>query len=120
MLSLPTKINILTGKISHVEALVRWTHPTRGFISPDNFIPMAEQTGQIQHLTLWGLEEAIKQCREWRDQRFDINMAINLSANDLTNNDLPKIIKRLLVKYKVRPEWLVLEVTESAVMKNPD
>ncbi len=114
------KINILTGKISHVEALVRWTHPTRGFISPDNFIPMAEQTGQIQHLTLWGLEEAIKQCREWRDQRFDINMAINLSANDLTNNDLPKIIKRLLVKYKVRPEWLVLEVTESAVMKNPD
>lgn len=114
------KIDIASGKISHVEALVRWTHPTRGFISPDDFIPMAEQTGQIQHLTLWGLEEAIKQCRLWRDQHFDINMAINLSAHDLTNNQLPKIIKKLLDKYKVRPEWLVLEVTESAVMKDPE
>ncbi len=114
------KINISTGKISHVEALVRWTHPTRGFISPDDFIPMAEQTGQIQYLTQWGLEEAIKQCRQWRDQNYDINVAINLSAHDLTDNNLPKAIKKLLDKYKVRPEWLVLEVTESAVMKDPD
>lgn len=114
------KIDISTGKISHVEALVRWTHPTRGFISPDDFIPMAEQTGQIQYLTQWGLEEAIKQCRHWRDQHYEINVAINLSAHDLTDNSLPKAIKKLLDKYRVRPEWLVLEVTESAVMKDPD
>ena len=114
------KINFATGRISHVEALVRWIHPSRGFISPDDFIPMAEQTGQIQHLTRWGLEEAIKQCRIWRDQHYEINVAINLSAHDLTDNSLPKIIQKLMDKYRVRPEWLVLEVTESAVMKDPD
>lgn len=114
------KIDLKSGKVSHVEALVRWFHPEKGFISPDEFIPMAEQTGQIQYLTHWGLDAAIKQCGEWRSKNIDINMAFNLSAYDLKNKELPKVIEKLLEIYDVKPEWMVLEVTESAVMQDPD
>jgi diguanylate cyclase (GGDEF)-like protein len=114
------KINIATGKISQVEALVRWVHPVRGFIPPDDFIPFAEQTGQIQHLTNWGLNTAIKQCGEWQAQNIDLKMAINLSAHDLTNKDLPALIGEMLKLHNVKSKSLVLEVTESAVMQDPD
>ena len=114
------KIDLRLGHITHVEALVRWIHPERGFIPPDEFIGMAEQTGHIHHLTMWGLDEAIKQSRAWADEGIDLKVAINLSARDLSNRKLPEIIIKLLEKYRVPRSRLVLEVTESAIMQDPE
>ncbi|MCP5380838.1 MAG: EAL domain-containing protein [Kordiimonadaceae bacterium] len=114
------KIDVKFGYITHVEALVRWIHPERGFIPPDDFITMAEQTGHIHHLTLWGLDAAIAQCREWITKNIDLKMAINLSARDLSNRKLPEIIIKLLEKYSVPRTRLVLEVTENAIMQDPE
>ncbi|HPF47779.1 MAG TPA: EAL domain-containing protein, partial [Emcibacteraceae bacterium] len=114
------KVNLKLGYITHVEALVRWIHPERGFIPPDDFITMAEQTGHIHHLTLWGLDTAIAQCRDWIAENIDLKMAINLSARDLSNRKLPEIIIKLLEKYGVPRTRLVLEVTENAIMQDPE
>ena len=114
------KIDLALNRITHVEALVRWTHPERGFIAPDDFITMAEQTGQIHHLTNWGLETAIAQCKIWAQDGIDLKMAINLSARDLSNKKLPDQITSLLEKYNVAHSQLVLEVTENAIMQDPD
>lgn len=110
------KINLETGAITHVEALVRWIHPEQGFISPEDFIPLAEQTGHIHLLTEWALKTAIGQCGRWRRNNIDLTVAINLSACDLMNKNLPMTIERLLEEHDVKPEWIVLEVTESAIM----
>lgn len=114
------KIDLVSGRITHVEALVRWIHPTRGFIAPDEFISMAEQTGHIHHLTIWGLDAAIKQVRQWDDEGIELKMAFNLSARDLTNRKLPEIVIKLLEKYQVPRSRMVLEVTESAIMQDPE
>lgn len=114
------KINLRLGCVTHVEALVRWIHPERGFIPPDDFINMAEQTGHIKYLTEWGLEVAIKQCRSWIEENIDLNIAINLSARDLSNKRLPEMIIGLLEKYHVPRSRLVLEITESAIMNDPE
>ncbi len=114
------KIDLNSGRITHVEALVRWIHPVRGFIAPDNFITMAEQTGHIHHLTIWGLDTVIKQLREWEDVGINLKMAFNLSAYDLTNRKLPEIIIKLLEKYHIPRSAMVFEVTESAIMQDPE
>ncbi|MDG1858203.1 MAG: EAL domain-containing protein [Emcibacteraceae bacterium] len=114
------KINLEQNKITHVEVLVRWIHPERGFIPPDDFIMMAEQTGHIKHLTDWGIEKVIKQSRDFIDEDIDIKIAINLSARDLSNKRLPEYIIGLLEQYKVPRSRLVLEITESAIMKDPE
>ena len=114
------KIDLVKGHITHVEALVRWIHPERGFIPPDDFITLAEQTGQVQHLTMWGLDAAISQCRTWLSQGIDLKVAINLSAKDLSNRMLPEIVIKLLEKYGVPRAMLVLEVTENAIMEDPE
>lgn len=114
------KIDLNSGRITHVEALVRWIHPVRGFIAPDNFITMAEQTGHIHHLTIWGLDTVIRQLREWEDAGINLKMAFNLSACDLTNRKLPEIIIKLLEKYHIPRSAMVFEVTESAIMQDPD
>lgn len=114
------KIDLAKGHITHVEALVRWIHPERGFIPPDDFITLAEQTGQIQHLTMWGLDAAISQCRTWMSEGIDLKVAINLSAKDLSNRKLPEIVIKLLEKYEVPRAMLVLEVTENAIMQDPE
>jgi EAL domain-containing protein (putative c-di-GMP-specific phosphodiesterase class I) len=103
-----------------VEALIRWNHPKKGFMPPDLFIPLAEQTGDIRKLTFWVLNEAIRQCSEWRNKGVELNVAINLSARDLLNRDLAVIIARLLQQYKVDAGWLVLEITESAIMQDAE
>lgn len=114
------QINVATGKITHVEALIRWNHPKKGFMPPDLFIPLAEQTGDIRKLTSWVLDNAIRQCGEWRKTGLDMNVAINLSAKDLLNRDLAIIIARLLQQHGVNAEWLVLEITESAIMQDAE
>lgn len=113
------KIDIRTRKVTSVEALVRWQHPQRGFLPPDTFIPMAEQTGLIDQLTIWVLEKAIAQCAIFKDAAMDITVAVNLSARSLHDLRLPGEIARMLDNAGIKPAMLVLEITESAVMSDP-
>lgn len=114
------KAEVRTGLVKSVEALVRWQHPTLGFIPPDQFIPLAEQTGLIMPLTRWVLETAIQQCRQWLDSGLDIGIAVNLSMWNLRDTNLPDTIAALLMRYKVPPHLLCVEITESAVMTDTE
>jgi diguanylate cyclase (GGDEF)-like protein len=113
------KINLITGGITSVEALVRWQHPRRGFMPPDLFIPMTEQTGLINQLTFWVLKKALVQCAELNKFGVEITVAVNLSARSLRDLRLPGEIARMLAEAKIAPSLLVLEITEGAVMSNP-
>lgn len=113
------KVDIARGKITAVEALIRWVHPERGFMPPDLFIPLAEQTGNIGRLTAWALETSIAQSRAWSEKGIDVKIAVNLSARDLMNRHLPDMIAALLSKHRVNHDRLILEITESAIMEDP-
>lgn len=108
-------------KIVAMEALIRWNHPELGFVSPDRFIPIAEATGHIIEIGLWTIDEACRQLMVWREKGFNrIRVAVNLSANHLRDDRLIEDITRIFMKYKTDPASLELEITESAVMKDPD
>ena len=101
------------------EALIRWVHPELGFVSPADFIPIAELTSVIHQLTAWVLETAIEQCRRWQDQGMALSVAVNLSARNLMDDNIAKLVERLLLKYKLPASRLELEITESAIMTDP-
>jgi predicted signal transduction protein with EAL and GGDEF domain len=113
------KVNLRTGHCDRVEALVRWRHCERGLIPPDQFIPLAEQTGLIKPLTHWVLNAAIRQCRAWQDAGLDIAVGVNLSMRNLHDPDLVSYVADLLTTTGVRPSALKAEVTESALMTDP-
>lgn len=113
-------IDLASDRATHVEALVRWQHPTNGFLPPDEFIPLAEQSGHIQRLTAWCLERAIEQCSAWRKAGIALTVAVNLSARDLPNRRLPGLIAELLHRHDAQAHWLTLEITESALMQEPE
>lgn len=110
------KFDLAAGRISSVEALVRWNSASRGFVPPDEFITFAERTGDIRHLTEWGLKEAVSQCAKWKEKGLDVTIALNLSTSDLMNQNLPGQVLALLNEYSLSASNLKLEVTESAVM----
>ncbi len=114
------KLDIGLGRITGAEALVRWNHPVRGAVMPDDFITLAEETGNIQHLTRWALRSGLMEARYWSDQGLAARIAINLSVRDLTDDTLPIRIAALLRESQVSPRSLVLEITESAIMGEPD
>jgi diguanylate cyclase (GGDEF)-like protein len=114
------QIDIATNQVKSLECLVRWQHPEHGFIYPDDFIPLAEQTGNIRYLTTWAIEEALKQHNKLKENDFHIHMAVNISAIDLTDSDLVEFVKIALNKHSVTPNMLMLEVTESAIMSDPE
>jgi diguanylate cyclase (GGDEF)-like protein len=114
------QIDIATNEVKSIECLVRWQHPEHGFIYPDDFIPLAEQTGNIRYLTKWAIEEALKQHIKLKENGFYIHMAVNISAIDLTDSDLVDFVKNVLIKYNVDSKMLMLEVTESAIMSDPE
>lgn len=101
------------------EALIRWHHPGLGFISPVEFIPLAEQSGDIHEITQWVITESIAQLATWRESHANLRMSINLSATDLTKQWLSNFILSQLTEYEVAPQALTVEVTESAVMADP-
>ncbi|HEY4731740.1 MAG TPA: bifunctional diguanylate cyclase/phosphodiesterase, partial [Gammaproteobacteria bacterium] len=113
------KVEIKGEYVTEVEALVRWQHPNQGFMMPDKFIPFAEQTGLIISLTLWVIKEAIRQCSTWHRKGYLYKVAINLSARNLHDTQLPDYIHRVMQMYEIDPEWLVIEITESAIMSDP-
>jgi diguanylate cyclase (GGDEF)-like protein/PAS domain S-box-containing protein len=109
-----------TGEVVGVEALVRWRHPERGVLPPGWFIPLAEQTGLIKPLTLWVLDAALRQVRRWRQEGIQTNVAVNLSARLLHDPDLLAHVSWSLSDAELEADVLDLEVTESAVMANPE
>ncbi|HEC18922.1 MAG TPA: GGDEF domain-containing protein, partial [Gammaproteobacteria bacterium] len=106
--------------ISSVEALTRWIHPQHGFVPPDVFIEIAEKTGLIQPLTDWVLRTAIKQCADWREMGNQLTVSVNLSARNLHDEMLSSQIANLLEFWNVEPKNLCLEITETAMMADPD
>ncbi|MFQ5684603.1 MAG: putative bifunctional diguanylate cyclase/phosphodiesterase [Candidatus Binatia bacterium] len=113
------KLDLRTGRVSGVEALARWQHPQYGIIPPDQFIPVAEQTGLIMPFTLWVLHEALRQCHAWNQAGLNIKVATNLSMWNLQARELPDQIAGLLKSCEVSPDQLELEITESSIMANP-
>ncbi|MBI5613037.1 MAG: EAL domain-containing protein [Gammaproteobacteria bacterium] len=113
------KIELGSGIVSGVEALVRWEHPERGLVTPDEFIPLAEQSGMINTLTERVLDAGLRQQHEWARAGIKLMLAVNLSARNLQDLQLPDKIAKLLRTWQIRPEWLELEITESAIMADP-
>jgi EAL domain-containing protein (putative c-di-GMP-specific phosphodiesterase class I) len=101
------------------EALVRWQHPRRGLVPPVQFIPFAEQTGFIRTLTLWVFEEAARQWLSLADEGLQLRLSVNLSARDLLDLDLPAKFSALLAAHEVPAAAFCLEITESAIMDDP-
>src|SRR5258706_278233 len=115
------KIEITTGTITGVEALLRWQHPERGLIPPDRFIPLAEATGLIVPIGLWTLREVCERGKAWQSldlPRFPI--AVNLSATQFRQQDLVPQLAAILKSTGFEPKYLELEITESVVMQDPD
>ncbi|MDO6746068.1 putative bifunctional diguanylate cyclase/phosphodiesterase [Gilvimarinus sp. 1_MG-2023] len=114
------KVSLHNRQCYGVEALIRWFHPTMGLVSPAEFIPIVELTSLIHPLTNWVLDEAIKQARQWHDQGCHLTMAVNLSARNLLDDNLPSMLRRLLEHYRLPGSALDLEITESAIMTDPN
>ena len=113
------KVDLRTGRASGVEALVRWCHPERGLMLPAQFIPVAETTGLIVPLSLWVLHNAIADACSWSEE-LDVPVQVNLSTHVLHDVELPGAIEQTLASCALSPEHLELEVTESAVMADPE
>ncbi|HZF14914.1 MAG TPA: EAL domain-containing protein [Steroidobacteraceae bacterium] len=111
------KVEIASRKVKSLEALARWFHSTHGFIPPAEFIPYAERTGSIGLLTRWVVQNAVRQCRHWADQGLDAEVSVNLSAADLHDRELAAMIIAELQQQQVDPTRLVLEITETAAMR---
>ena len=113
------QLSLRTGELLGVEALVRWPHPTRGLVPPDQFVPMAERHGLIRALTQWVLGEALRQLHQWQDTGFPIAAAVNLSTRDLRDPRLCDGIIRLLEESGVDPSLLRIEITETMIVADP-
>jgi diguanylate cyclase len=110
------QVDLSTGEINSVEALVRWIHPRLGFVPPLEFIPLAEDAGLMGALTAVVLDEALFQCASWRSSGRQLTVSVNISASDLLNPDFPDLVSRLLAGYGLGPEVLVLEMTETTAI----
>jgi diguanylate cyclase (GGDEF)-like protein len=114
------KIEIPTRDVRHAEALLRWTHPTLGRIGPDEFIPLAERAGLVGRLTRWVVDRAFADMAAWRRGGLDVGVAINLSAIDLADPELPDAVLERLRYHEVPAAAVIVEVTESAVLADLD
>lgn len=114
------KITLADGVAHSAEALLRWTHPEHGFMPPNEFIDIAERSGNVSLLTGWVLREAIAQVARWRAEGIDLAVAVNLSALDLQDDALPARVAALLAEHDVAPSRLILEVTESAMLRDTE
>lgn len=111
------KIEIKTGTISGVEALVRWQHPERGLIPPAEFIPKAEEIGLFSQVDEWVLHETCKQNKKWQDMGLPpISVAVNLSSVQFTSPKLIRSVATVLKETGLKPEYLELEITETMTM----
>ncbi|WP_430866971.1 putative bifunctional diguanylate cyclase/phosphodiesterase [Demequina aurantiaca] len=113
------QVNLGDRRTVGVEALVRWNHPVRGNVPPDEFIPLAENSGLIYPLTVFVLDRALRQLSHWRTDGHDVRMAVNLSARHLSDLALPDRVEEIAARYGVPLNSLVLEVTETGIFSDP-
>jgi diguanylate cyclase (GGDEF)-like protein len=113
------KISLEGDRVTGVEALVRWEHPEHGLLQPDQFVPLAERTGTIAHLTRWVLTAALRQCAEWRLTYPDLTVAVNLAAANVLDVGLPAMVQELLDEHGLPGNALECEVSETTVMSDP-
>lgn len=114
------KVNAMTGRVNQCEALMRWRHPSLGFIPPDEFIGLAERSGSIRMLSQWMLANVCAQLHAWKQQGYHLSIAVNLSASDVVDRQLSVHLTSLFERYQLNPAQLSIEVTESAVMQDVD
>jgi diguanylate cyclase (GGDEF)-like protein len=110
------KVSLRAGHVACAEALVRWQHPRHGLLGPDEFVPIAEQTGLIRPLAHWVLNAALRQCNRWRQDGLDLGVAVNLSMRNLHDPEIVDMIRKLLARWGIPPRHLVIEITESSLM----
>ena len=118
-LFLQPKLALADSSVVAAEALVRWQHPERGLVPPLEFIPFAERTGFVGQLTLWMFDQAARLCRALQDAGAPLRIAINLSTRDLLDLDFPSRLDAILAKHGVQADAFCLEITESAIMDDP-
>jgi diguanylate cyclase (GGDEF)-like protein len=114
------RVELATGDVHAVEALVRWDHPERGLLSPGEFLPLAEHTGLIRPLTGYVLDAALADCASWSKDGLRPGVSANLSARDLLDADLPREVESLLTKHGVDPTLLEVEITENTILIDPE
>lgn len=114
------RVSLADGKVRAFEALVRWEHPRRGLLPPSRFVPLAELSDVVRPLTYWVLRVALRQQREWRERGHDVRVAVNLSARHLMDEGCAAQIEQQLVTHGVAPSALELEITESAIIADPE
>lgn len=114
------KVDLRENRVCGAEALVRWNHPRHGLLGPDQFVPLMERTRMIQSLTRWVMQEGMAQSARWDDQGLRLCVSINLSAKDLNNPELPDLIAGIKGRTQVDPACMMLEITESSIMTDPE
>lgn len=114
------KLNVADRSITGCEALVRWQHPVRGLVPPEDFIPIAERTGLIHQLTLWAMNETLRQSAAWKANGQEICISVNISTRSLLDRHFVGAVTERLNTFDISPELLCLEVTEGTIMTDPD
>ena len=113
------KASLGNGEVTSVEVLVRWHHPDRGVVLPDEFIPAVQHTGLIKPLTLYVIDQALSQCRSWQERGLSLSVSVNLSMRNLLDVEFPDDVARLLRQHDLEPRRLELEITESTMLADP-
>lgn len=116
-LAFQPEIDLISGRVHSVEALSRWTHPRRGMIAPQTFIPIAEQTGSIYNLTAWAIDSALQTCNKTMSEGLGVPISINVSSSLLREPDFVKLVRESLERSGLSGEMLVCEITESALIE---
>lgn len=114
------KLDLSSGEVRQVEALMRWNHRSLGFVPPDEFIILAEQTGSIGLLTGWLIDTVAAQIRDWHARGIELQVAMNISAHDLEQHGFSEQVANSLANWQIDPTQISFEVTESALMHKPD
>lgn len=112
------RIDLKSGRCVSAEALLRWEHPVLGDVSPGEFIPIIEQTSLVKETTNWVMDAAMRHLSQWQAAGLNLSLSINISASNLNESDFVKRLQLCLLKHRVRPECLEIEITESAVMSD--
>lgn len=112
-------VDLRSGSVVAAEALLRWKHPALGMVPPAEFIPLAEETGEIARITSWVVGEALRRCGSWHRAGIDVGVAINASARNLEDKDFATVIRGLLEVWQAPPALITIELTESAIMIDP-